>query len=286
MKKFFIILLMLLILSCTNRFVPKIEEDLLSLEQKIEITNKKVDFLKDGLFEVDYFNFKEVSKKIIDKNMKEIDELKKYEKDSSDFKYKYEQVLNKIKREITEEYNNHLKSVKASNIVNAEKPEFIEWLKRISLLEIYDDDQSYDDYDKIIAMDYIINEKRKIEEINTGEVFKSYVNTPIPFTLDKKSNIFLTAFTDPKVYLKNVKWGSSTYSGAYIVGKLVNDTSRYVSGKIEFPIYDYNTKDFLKYGREYFNNIPPKTTYSFKLLVIFDGTVTFYEPKLEYRVED
>lgn len=217
--------------------------------------------------------------------MKEIEELKEYEKDPI-FKYKYEQVLNKIKREITEKYDNHLKSVKASDIVNAEKPEFIELLKRISLLEIYGDDQSYDDYDKIKAINYIINEKRKREEINIGEVFKSYVNTPIPFTLNKKSNIFLTSFTDPKVYLKNVKWGSSTYSGAYIVGKLVNDTSRYVSGKIEFPIYDYNTKDFLKYEREYFNNIPPQTTYAFKLLVIFDGTVTFYEPKLEYRIED
>ena len=281
MKKIFItFILFLSVFSCKSKLEDQMYLDLNEFKEHVLDVENKINFIKNDYFTVGEFDIeKELLKTIKDHR----NDLKKIEKESKDKRNQsMSDLKNKIMDEFITKYNNRLSKPIFSSLDDMTMGDFFKWMAKQEILE-----KKLDiDLNALARVMSIMDFNERIDIVN---ISKKFEQDPIRFRLTRtsiKTLYSISSFiSEDKVYYKDIKWEKSTYSGAYIIGKIVNDSSKKVSGIIRIPIHRAATNEYIGYASKFFDNIPPYTTYSFKVLANFDGTAYFNKPELEYMLE-
>ena len=286
MKKVVLIMMLIFItFSCKSRveiLEEKIYTELNSFTESALTFEENVQFVKNNYMELEYFDVKQELLKLIQSKRKELEDIQKLS--IEDQKLKISVVKNKIIDEFINDYNKRLDKIKLKNPDSITNEELIEWLAKQYIIEFNLNKNELSNYisdlNKLYDQDYI-----NILAVY-GQFEKNSVNIRMKRGgVDRKFSVKELISVKPNVYYKDIKWGKSTYSGAYIVGKIVNDSYKRASGSISIPLYQANTDEYLGRATDYFYDIPGKTTYSFKVLAVFDGTAYYGTPEIEFHLE-
>lgn len=296
MKKIlFIFFLLLSIFSCESKLESdksKLESEmylnLLEFKKHVLTVEEDVKFIKDEHISIRGFD---IDKELLTTIENHRNDFKKIEKGKpNELEYEMDKLKNKIIEEFITKYNKRLSESSPFFINGDDMTKFylFNWIAKQYLVETGERKNNL----SLFPQGPIIDELKSLEfneRLDLVKASEKFKKDPVRIRLCKekiKQEYSIYEFiTTPKIYYKDDKWGESSYSGAYIIGKIVNESSKKASGSIKFPLYKSETNEYIGTASDYFYDIPPHTTYSFKTLAIFDGSVYYKEPELKYQLE-